>query len=153
MLDQNFSFGLFPRGPSRRPGPALPMPQGPVWSSPMDFDGCAAVIAAAPRLSAQVEAQLGWRIINDQCRTSAEELVRCNLYLVRTIASPYFGRGLSAATLISQGNQGLLMAVETFDPSQGARFSTAATWWIKNAMKTACLRLLQPRPPATHAAR
>lgn len=86
-------------------------------------------------LSAQDEQELGWRIINDDCSTSRERLVRANLRLVIAIAKTRAGRGVSLASLIGQGTIGLVRAVQTFDPARGARFSTWGSWWIKAAMR------------------
>ncbi|QIN80239.1 sigma-70 family RNA polymerase sigma factor [Rubrobacter marinus] len=63
-----------------------------------------------------------------------EELVRCNLRLVVSIARGYAGRGLEYADLIQEGNLGLMRAARGFDPKFGTKFSTYATWWIKQSM-------------------
>ncbi|MBI1189752.1 MAG: sigma-70 family RNA polymerase sigma factor [Tepidisphaera sp.] len=87
---------------------------------------------------------LAWRIINDNCPASRERMIRANLRLVVAIARQYNGRGLSMSDLIEEGNIGLLRAVEGFDPAQGARFSTYASWWIKQAMKRALMNVGRP---------
>lgn len=95
-------------------------------------------------LTAEDERELGWKIINDNCAASRERMIRANLRLVVAIAKKYSGRGLPLTDLIEEGNIGLLRAVEGFDPAQGARFSTYASWWIKQAIKRALMNAAQP---------
>ena len=101
-------------------------------------------INESPLLTADQEKELGRRIIRDNCMESRERMVRSNLRLVVNIAKHYVGRGLSLPDLIEEGNIGLLKAVEGFDPENGCRFSTYASWWIKQAIKRALINGVQP---------
>ncbi len=75
---------------------------------------------------------------NDLLHEEAKKhLVRANLRLVVKLAHDFMGRGLSKHDLISEGNIGLMIAAEKFDPEKGAKFSTYGTWWIKQAMRRA----------------
>jgi RNA polymerase primary sigma factor len=66
-----------------------------------------------------------------------ERMIRANLRLVVSIAKNYMNRGLSFLDLIEEGNVGLLKAVERFNPAEECRFSTYATWWIKQSIRRA----------------
>jgi len=101
-------------------------------------------INKVPLLTAEEERELGWAIINDDCQESRERMIRANLRLVVAIAKNYTNRGLTLSDLIEEGNIGLMRAVEGFDPAQGARFSTYASWWIKQAIKRALINARQP---------
>ena len=101
-------------------------------------------IDRTPLLTAQQERDLCWKIIHENCPESRDRMVRSNLRLVVAIAKRYANRGLPLADLIEEGNLGLLKAVEAFDPEQGARFSTYASWWIKQSIKRALINAVQP---------
>ncbi|HMP16202.1 MAG TPA: RNA polymerase sigma factor RpoD/SigA [Gemmatales bacterium] len=87
-------------------------------------------------LSAKEEKELAYQIIagNGEAR---ERMVRANLRLVVNIARSYTGKGLALQDLIEEGNLGLLRAVEGFDPGMNTRFSTYASYWIKQSIKRA----------------
>jgi len=89
-------------------------------------------------LSAQEEQALADQIAEGDVR-ARDRMVRANLRLVVNIARGYTGKGLSLQDLIEEGNLGLLRAVEGFDPAVGTRFSTYASYWIKQSIKRALI--------------
>src|SRR5690349_15089579 len=89
-------------------------------------------------LSAAEEKDLARRIATGD-KAAREHMVRANLRLVVNIARGYVGKGLALQDLIEEGNLGLLRAVEGFDPGVGTRFSTYASYWIKQSIKRALI--------------
>ncbi len=89
-------------------------------------------------LTASDEQELATAIGNGDIR-ARDRMVRANLRLVVNIARGYTGKGLSLQDLIEEGNLGLLRAVEGFDPGVGTRFSTYASYWIKQSIKRALI--------------
>src|SRR3989338_3539728 len=83
-----------------------------------------------PLLTAHEEEELSRKIARGDV-SARERMIRSNLRLVVSIAKHYTGRGKSLLDIISEGNVGLLKAVEKFDPAFECRFSTYATWWIR----------------------
>ncbi len=93
-------------------------------------------INETPLLNADEEKQLAYRIeVGDS--EARDRMVRANLRLVVNIARSYTGKGLGLQDLIEEGNLGLLRAVEGFDPTMNTRFSTYASYWIKQSIKRA----------------
>ncbi len=95
-------------------------------------------------LTAGEEKDLARKIIHENDMMARERMVRSNLRLVVNIAKNFINRGLHLQDLIEEGNLGLLKAVEGFDPENGCRFSTYASWWIKQAIKRALINSVQP---------
>lgn len=95
-------------------------------------------INETPLLSAKEERDLARRI-GDGDAMARDHMVRANLRLVVNIARGYVGKGLGLQDLIEEGNLGLLRAVEGFDPEVGTRFSTYASYWIKQSIKRALI--------------
>lgn len=89
-------------------------------------------------LTAEDEKELAYRIGNGDME-ARDRMVRANLRLVVNIARAYTNKGLPLQDLIEEGNLGLLRAVEGFDPSMGTRFSTYASYWIKQSIKRAII--------------
>lgn len=93
-------------------------------------------IDGSPLLSAQEEKDLAYRIAEGDME-ARNKMVRANLRLVVNIARDYTGRGLSLQDLIEEGNLGLIRATHGFDPTMNTRFSTYATYWVKQSIKRA----------------
>ncbi|MBR3891487.1 MAG: RNA polymerase sigma factor RpoD [Bacilli bacterium] len=93
-------------------------------------------IGKVPLLTKEREIYLSNRIIAGD-EAAKQELVQANLRLVVSIAKKYLGRGMLFLDLIQEGNLGLIKASEKFDPTKGFKFSTYATWWIRQAITRA----------------
>ncbi|UNK20067.1 RNA polymerase sigma factor RpoD [Paenibacillus sp. N3/727] len=93
-------------------------------------------IGRVPLLSAEDEVELAKRIENGD-EEAKRRLAEANLRLVVSIAKRYVGRGMLFLDLIQEGNMGLIKAVEKFDHKKGYKFSTYATWWIRQAITRA----------------
>src|SRR4030066_1926271 len=93
-------------------------------------------IGRIPLLKAEEEVDLAQRIEKGEKKARAK-LIQTNLRLFVSIAKRYLGRGMSFLDLIQEGNQGLMRAVEKYDWRRGYKFSTYATWWIRQAITRA----------------
>ena len=85
--------------------------------------------------TAPIEQQAALQILIDEGQDAREQLINANIRLVISIAKRYRGRGMHFNDLIQEGNLGLLTAVEKYNPQLGNRFSTYATWWIRQAVQ------------------
>jgi RNA polymerase primary sigma factor len=93
-------------------------------------------IGKIPLLNSEQELALAQRVVAGD-KKAKDQMAEANMRLVVSIAKRYVGRGLDLLDLIQEGNTGLLRAVEKFDPDRGFKFSTYATWWIRQAITRA----------------
>ena len=93
-------------------------------------------IGKIPLLTAEEELALAKKVKSGD-KKAKDQMAEANMRLVVSIAKRYVGRGLDLLDLIQEGNTGLLRAVEKFDPDRGFKFSTYATWWIRQAITRA----------------
>lgn len=95
-------------------------------------------IGYSPLLSAEEEVYFARKALKG-CEASRKRMIESNLRLVVKISRRYVNRGLALLDLIEEGNLGLIRAVEKFDPERGFRFSTYATWWIRQTIERAIM--------------
>ena len=131
---------MLPKLPSSRIG--VPVESSPADAGSGSYDGDTAFhlylreIGQTPLLTPQEEIELARRIKRGD-KKAREQMIKANLRLVVKIARDYEGYGLPLLDLINEGNIGLMKGVERFDPKKGAKLSTYAAWWIKQAIKRA----------------
>src|SRR5687768_5079971 len=95
-------------------------------------------IGFSPLFTAEQEVHYG-RLVLKGDEAARKKMIESNLRLVVKIARRYYNRGMEFSDLIEEGNLGLLRAVEKFDPERGFRFSTYATWWIRQTIERAIM--------------
>ena len=106
------------------------------------LDTYLAGINEVPLLTPEQEIELATKVQRGDLQ-AREHMIRANLRLVVSIAKNYMNRGLAFLDLIEEGNIGLMKAVEKFDPKAGCRFSTYATWWIKQGIRRALINTVK----------
>jgi len=121
---------------------ASPAPKECIISAERCLETYLVEINETPLLNAEQERALARRIHQGDPQ-AREHMIRANLRLVVSIAKQYSERGLTLQDLIAEGNVGLLKAAEKFDPEAGCRFSTYATWWIKQSIRRALVNTVK----------
>ncbi len=119
--------------------PCRPTPEEPHEPSrprPESFSAYLGEIDRTPLLTAPAERALAARVVAGDAE-ARDHMVRANLRLVVHIARGHTGRGLPIDDLVAEGNMGLMRTVEGFEPSMNTRFSTYASYWIKQSIKRA----------------
>jgi len=130
------------RKPKTAGGGTEPLVPSPLPDHDRGYDGDTAIklylreIGQVKLLTPQEEIELAARIKKGD-KKAREQMIKANLRLVVKIAHDYEGFGLPLLDLISEGNIGLMKAVERFDPSKGGKLSTYGAWWIKQSIKRA----------------
>ncbi len=117
-------------------------------SGDRSFDTYLDEIRRTPLLTAETERALAVRVQRQaedhiDAMQAREELIKANLRLVVSVAKRYVGRGLALPDLVEEGNVGLVHAAEKFDPTLQTRFSTYATWWIKQAVRRSLMNTVK----------
>jgi RNA polymerase nonessential primary-like sigma factor len=120
-----------PKSGGGRPRPPMPAARRGVGDATEMY---LAEIGASRLLTAEQEVALAQRVQSGDMEARAR-MIESNLRLVVRVARRYLNRGLPLLDLIEEGNLGLIRAVEKFDPDKGFRFSTYATWWIRQAIE------------------
>lgn len=121
---------------TRDPQPVLGERETEAWDGDSSIKLYLKEIGEIPLLTPQDEIELAARIKKGD-KKAREQMIKANLRLVVKIAHDYENYGLPLLDLISEGNIGLMKAVERFDPAKGGKLSTYAAWWIKQAIKRA----------------
>jgi RNA polymerase primary sigma factor len=121
------------------------------------FDTYLKEIQRYPLLSAAEEKALArrvqrWDVDHVDAMTAKDEMIRRNLRLVVSVAKRFRGRGLTLPDLVEEGNLGLVHAVEKFDPEMDTRFSTYATWWIRQAIRRSVMNTVKTVRTPTYLA-
>jgi len=138
LLDDNLESGIISSAASRNKNSSDDDEDGDLFDSisPLSDDSVKMYlreIGRVPLLNAKQEIELARRIKKNDLNAK-RKLVRHNLRLVVSIAKKYINRGLPFLDLIQEGNLGLIRAAEKFDPERGYKFSTYATWWVRQGI-------------------